>query len=60
MGLTKEEFDKGLNDFLVKKQSQISKYVGQSHISVYHEYVQHLISNYFIEKRDEKINDLLK
>ncbi len=89
LGLTKEEFDKGLNDFFIEKRSQnkdggdkvmisgtflldkmlsngipnyrANIFFGQpNEYSVYHEYVQHLIDEYLIEKRDEKINDLLK
>jgi hypothetical protein len=55
LGLTKEEFDKGLNDFFISKQSNNSFL---KEFSLYHEYVLHLISNYKIENRNKKLNDL--
>jgi hypothetical protein len=80
LGLTKEEFDKGLNDFFISKQSKnidtmlnlladtgmggipkgkITALTGTSNYgSIYHEYVLHLISNYQIENRNKKLNDL--
>lgn len=82
LGLTKEEFDKGLQDFFISKQSKnntskdetfildtmlnngipkggITALTGTSNYgSIYHEYVLHLISNYQIENRNKKLNDL--
>ena len=73
LGLTKEEFDKGLNDFFISKQSKnidtmlnLLADTGMGGIpkgtsnygSIYHEYVLHLISNYKIENRNKKLNDL--
>jgi hypothetical protein len=84
LGLTREEFDKGINDFFIEKRSKskdgaflldkilsngipkdrinifcVQPYVSEYN-SVYNEYVQYLIDEYLIKKRDEKINDLLK
>ena len=76
LGLTKEEFDKGLNDFFISKQSKnntskdgtfildtMLKNGGiatgtSNYASIYNEYVLHLISNYKIENRNKKLNDL--
>ena len=82
LGLTKEEFDKGLQDFFISKQSKnntskdgtfildtmlnngipkggINTFTSTSNYgSIYHEYVLHLISNYKIENRNKKLNDL--
>jgi hypothetical protein len=88
LGLTKEEFDKGLQDFFISKQSKnntskdgfgryqttfildtmlnngipkggINTFTSTSNYgSIYHDYILHLISNYKIENRNKKLNDL--
>jgi hypothetical protein len=76
LGLTKEEFDKGLQDFFISKQSKNNTSKDGTFIldtmlknggiatgtsnygSIYHEYVLHLITNYQIENRNKKLNDL--
>jgi hypothetical protein len=81
LGLTKEEFDKGLQDFFISKSKNntskdgtfildtmlnngipkggITALTGTSNYgSIYHEYILHLISNYKIENRNKKLNDL--
>ena len=61
LGLTKEEFDKGLQDFFISKQPKggITALTGTSnYIYYHHEYVLHLISNFKIENRNKKLNDL--
>ena len=81
LGLTKEEFDKGLQDFFISKSKNntskdgtfildtmpirqnrkggINTFTGTSNYgSIYHDYILHLISNYKIENRNKKLNDL--
>lgn len=72
LGLTKEEFDKGFQDFFISKQPKkdgnfiLDTMLNSGGIatgtsnygSLYHEYVLHLISNYKINQRNKKLNDL--
>jgi hypothetical protein len=87
LGLTKEEFDKGLQDFFISKSKNntskdgtfildtmlnngipkggITALTGTSNYgSIYNflqqknDYILHLISNYKIENRNKKLNDL--
>jgi len=81
LGLTKEEFDKGLQDFFISKSKNNTSKDGtfildtmlnngipkgginiftstSNYGSIYHDYILHLISNFKIENRNKKLNDL--